>query len=198
MSVIAAIRTPFGTLPEKQRALSGAEGNSLAAIALASAAAAFSGQGEPQRAAALVDEALEAADALRGSPSGNNAFCRVCENVTMVAHLHSDSTRFIEVARAWLQAAYELDDPFEISESLNLLAGITTDTDEAIKAGEESLVLARQLRSPSRIAHASIILGMRLSVVGDDRSEGLFAEALDAAIAAENDWVDSFAARSSG
>ena len=198
VSVIAVIRTPFGTLPEEAARLPGAVGNPLAAIALASAAAAFSGQGEPQRAAELVDEALESAGAVRGSLSGDHAFCRVCENVTMVAHLQSDSTRFIEVARAWLQAANELDDPFEVSESLNLLAGITTEADEAIKAGEESLVLARRLGSPSRIAHASIILGMRLSVVGDDRSESLFAEALDAAIAAQNDWVDSFAAQQLG
>ena len=51
-----------------------------------------------------------------------------------------------------------------------------------------------QLGGPSRIAYSSIVLGARLALVDVDRAEAVFAEALEAALVARNDWVDLFAA----
>ena len=55
--------------------------------------------------------------------------------------------------------------------------------------------LAHRVGSPSRIAYASTILATRLGTADVDRVEALFAEALDAALLAHNDWVDSFTAQ---
>ena len=193
LAVVGSLRAPFGAMPQRVAELSGADGHPLTPVALASAAAALSDQGQNRKAGALVDLALELAGPLKGTPIGNHSFCRVCTNVSMVTHIQSDMARFVEMAKAWKEAAYELGDPFEISQAQNLLGSLIGDPQEAMQTCEEALNLAREVGSPSRIAYSSIVLASRLALVDVDRAEGVFAVALEAALLASNEWVDLFA-----
>jgi predicted ATPase/class 3 adenylate cyclase len=194
LSIVGSLRSPYGSMPQRVAELSGAAGHPLTPVALASAAAALSDQGDNRKAAALVHSALDLAGSQKGTPAGDHAFCRVCGNVAMVAHIQSDMGRFLEMAKAWKKAAYEIGDAFEISQALNLLGSLRDDPEEAMQACEESLRLARELGGPSRIAYSSIVLASRLVLVDVDRAEPVFAEALEAGVVARNDWVDLFAA----
>jgi hypothetical protein len=64
-----------------------------------------------------------------------------------------------------------------------------------MRASYEALSLARSLGSPSRIAYSAIVLAMRLGMVDPARALPVFAEASEAALLAQNDWVDTFSAQ---
>lgn len=132
LAVVGSLRASFGAMPQHVVELSGADGHPLTPVALASAAAALSDQGQNRKAGFLVDLALELAGSLKGTPTGNHSFCRVCANVSMVTHVQSDMARFVEMAMAWKEAAYELGDPFEISQAQNLLGSLIGDPQEAM------------------------------------------------------------------
>ena len=193
LALAGTLRGFLGTLPLEVARMPGAETNPLLAVALASAALGHNLQGDRGRAVELAEEALHIAEGHRGTPGGDHVYCRVCSSVCEI-FANLGTTRALELARSWEEAARRLGDPFEIDEACTLVAGTETDVDKAIEAAEEALDGARLLGSPSRLAYACIILGSRLSQVDTSRAEAVFAEALDAALVAENDWVDSFAA----
>ena len=196
LAIVGLLHAVYGTVPQEAANMPGADGNPLVAVALASAAEAFIGQGENQQAVALAEAALNIAHGLPDTPLSEHILCRVCSNVSMVfPFLQNGGARSEEMARVWLKAARKLDDAFEISEALTLLGGTAVDPQEAVQACEEALALAHRVGSPSRIAYASTILATRLGTADVDRVEALFAEALDAALLAHNDWVDSFTAQ---
>jgi predicted ATPase/class 3 adenylate cyclase len=194
LSIAGSIRSPFGTLPIEASEMDGARGHPLVSVALAAAAAALNAQGDHRRAMELAEDSLASAYACRGIPSGNQALCHTFGNVSMVANIQHDLTQFVAMARTWVEVALELDDPFEISQAFNLLGSIVPDPKEGLDACERAVALAHDLGSPSRIAYASISLGTRLSEVDLERAEAVFAEAIEAARRAQNDWIDSFAA----
>jgi predicted ATPase len=193
LAIVGSLPSPFGTVPLEAANMPGARGHPLAAVALASAAAASSTQGDHRQAAELVEAAIAAMPAGHGSALDDRAVCHTVSNVAMVAYTQADLPRFVDLARVWLEAARALGDPFEISQALNLLGGIVNDPDEAVDACEGALALARELGNPSRIAFSSISLGTRLGQFDVDRAHAVFEEALAAAVTARNDWVDSFA-----
>jgi predicted ATPase len=55
LAVVGSLRAPFGAMPQRVAELSGADGHPLTPVALASAAAALSDQGQNRKAGALVD-----------------------------------------------------------------------------------------------------------------------------------------------
>ena len=194
-SQVGSISPPFGMTALEASRMEGAAGHPLVAVALAAAAATMSAAGDHGRIAELVEEALESAAATRAGPEGLHVLCRTISNACMVGYIQSDLARFVGVARDWLAAAEDLGDEFEISQAKNLLGAIVPDADESLELAESALVLARRLGCPSRIAYSSIGLGSRLATVDVDRAERVLAEALEAARAARNDWVDSYAAQ---
>jgi hypothetical protein len=118
--------------------------------------------------------------------------CHTFCNLAMVSHIQQDLATFTEMSRSWLASSRRIDDPFEMSQALNLLASLLLDPVEGLEAGETALAIARELGSPSRIAFASLTLGARLSEVDVDRAEAAFAEGLAAARIARNDWIDTY------
>jgi hypothetical protein len=191
---VGAIRSPFGTLPLAAARMEGANGHPFAPVALASAAAAFSAQGDNVKARELFDAAVAAALAAKDSAGGKRALCHTFVNTAMVGHALSDVSKFLEMGRTWLEAARELDDQFEISQALNITGSLVADADAGIEQCELALAIARELGSPSRIAYSAISLAGRLVHVDVDRAEEVLSEALAAARVARNDWVDAFAA----
>jgi predicted ATPase/class 3 adenylate cyclase len=192
LSNAGSLRSPFGTLPFDVTQLAGAADHPQRAVALASAAAALEAQGDHQRAATLTDTALEVANAAPQSEVGDRVRCHVFGNVAMVSHIQQDLVTFTEMARSWLASARRIDDPFEVSQALNLLGSLLVDPAEGLEAIESALAIAREVGSPSRIAYTSLVLGARLSEVDVDRAEAAFAEGLAAARIVRNDWIDTF------
>jgi hypothetical protein len=192
LSIVGSLRSPFGTLPIEVAQLPGAVDHPLRAVALASAASALEAQGDRPQAATLTDAALEVAGAAPPSAVADRVRCHVFSNVAMVSRIQQDLATFTEMARSWLASARRINDPYEVTQALNLLGSVLLDPVQGLEAGEEALAIARELRSPSRIACASLTLGARLSEVDVDRAEAAFAEGLVAARLARNDWVDTF------
>ncbi len=136
--------------------------------------------------------ALDLAGNAPPSPASDMVRCHVFGNVAMVGHIQQDLATFTELSRSWLASARRIDDPFQTSQALNLLGSLLLDPAEGLEAGEAALDIARALGSPSRIAFASLVLGARLTEVDVERAEATFAEGLEAARIARNDWIDSF------
>jgi predicted ATPase/class 3 adenylate cyclase len=194
LSIAGSIRHPFGVLPLEVAEMQGASAHPLYPVALASAAAAFNAQGAFRKAAELADSALASVRVMSDDALGSRAACHTFGNLGMVSHIQRDLAQSIDMSRTWLEEASRLQDPFEISQALNMLGAIISDPDEGLDACERSVALARDLGSPSRIAYASIALGTRLSEVDLDRAETVFEEALEAARTAQNEWIDSYSA----
>jgi predicted ATPase/class 3 adenylate cyclase len=190
---VGSIRSPLGTLPLEAARMPGASTNPFVAVALASAAAAFSARGDQSQAAPLAEDALAAAHTTKNTPSGNHILCRVFENICMVQSLQSDHVRFLEMGRSYLRASEDLGDALQQCQALMLIGSLSFDPEEAFEACEASVALARELGSRTRLAYSSVILGARLASVDVDRAEAVFAEALQNARAVRNDWLDQFA-----
>jgi tetratricopeptide (TPR) repeat protein len=192
LSNSGSLRSPFGTLPVEVAMMPRAEQHPLRAVALATAAAALEAHGNHEEAIALADAALDLAGDAPPSPVGDRVRCHLFGNVAMVSHIQQDLAGFTELSRSWLASARRIDDPFQVSQALNLLGNLLIDPAEGLEACESALVIARELGSPSRIAFVSLVIGARLSEIDVDRAEAAFAEGLEAARIARNDWVDTF------
>jgi predicted ATPase/class 3 adenylate cyclase len=188
------LTSPYGTMPLEVARLPAAAGHRLAAVALGMAAATLAAQGALEQATQVVREAINAAESWSGSPEGDLALCHAyAGGICMVPF--PDMEEYLALAFRWLDAATSLGDPFEISQALNICGSLVKDPVEAIDMSERALALARQLQNPSRIAYSSIIMASRLSETDVHRAEEMFAEAVEAAQRARNDWIDSFASQ---
>ncbi len=198
LSNAGAIRSPYGTLPLEAAKMPQATGHPLVPVALASGAAALSAQGDNEQALAIAEAAVEAAEEGRGTPIGNRALGHTYSNVAMVGQMAGRTERFREMAEIWLEVGRALNDDHETSQALNIIGSLLVDEREAIKACERSLELARRLGAPSRIAYASIALGSRLITVDVERAERVLTEAVSAATAVGNGWIDQWGATNLG
>ncbi len=184
LSVFGDRSPPYGLLAEEAARL--AEDHPLAPVALAAACFAASQQGDGDRAWQLAEEARRRTDALAPSPDRLWVRCRVANGCCFAEGSRGE---WVAYGQRWLADARELGDEWSLCEALTFTVG-TVELEEAVAAGEEALQLARQLRCPSRISLAAVILGGRLADSDPERAEELIAEANDAAVTSGNDWTE--------
>lgn len=186
LAVLGDAVAPYGRAAEAAARM--AENHPLAAVALGAACFAATLQGDTNTALRLAAEARRAAEALDRTPEGLLVRCRVANATVMTAGIagFEDPSDF---GRRWLADARELGDPWCLCEALTFIANFPN-PDQAVAAGEESLTLARQLQSPSRVAFAAVALSPRITSTDPGRSEALLQEAAAAASVAGNEWVE--------
>jgi predicted ATPase/class 3 adenylate cyclase len=177
---------PFGPAAEGAARL--AEDHPLAAVALGAACFAATLQGDTNTSLRLAQEAQRRAAALDRSAEGLWVRCRV-DNATVMTMATAGEEDIFDFGRRWLADARELGDPGCLCEVLTFMAGVSS-VGEAVAAGEEALILARQLQAPSRVAFAAVFLAPRLADTDPGRAEALLQEATDAAALAGNEWVE--------
>ena len=178
--------TPYGLLPEDAARID--EDHVLTPVALGATCFAASLQGDAARAMRLATEARRRADALDRSLRGLWVRCRVANGSCMAIATHGGDD-WLDFGRQWLSDARELGDDWSLCEALTFTVALP-DLDQALKAGEEALALARKLRSPSRVSFAAVLLAGRLAESDPSRVEALLAESAEAATIARNDWAD--------
>jgi predicted ATPase len=191
-----SLRTPpFGMLAEEVTHMPGATEHPLVAVALASVCMTLTQHGDLERAWVFADAAKEAADSLPESPQRAKIRCTIRSGVSTAIAYQGDVARLIAIAREAVADGRAIGDQFEIAQALVLLSSVlgADETDEAIRAGEEALTLARANGAPSYIAFASMMLATRLASIDPIRAQSLSTEAVEIAELADNEWAATMA-----
>src|SRR5262249_17050955 len=143
---------PHGRLAEEAAGV--ADDHPLSAVALGAACFAAYLQGDVDATTRLADEARRRAAALDRSQEDLSLRCRVANATCVVTALRNEQSE--DFGTEWLAAARKLDDPWCLVEALTYTIGSRGRED--VSAGEEALVLARQIGAPSRVAIAAVLL----------------------------------------
>ena len=186
---------PFGMMALQAAQMPGASEHRLQATALGSVCMTLTQQGAVEEALAMAETAERAAGALGESAEERKLRCRLRGCLATTIAYSGDSDRLVRLARKGLADARALGDRFEIARALILLAGTlgVDQVDEAIRAGEEGLVVAREICVPSYLAWAPMMLAGRLAIIDPARAEQLLENAVRAATLADNDYAKTMA-----
>lgn len=185
----ALIDMPFGGLAREAAEMAGAAGHRLRAAALGAVAMTLAQQGDIEEAGDFVDAADSLLVDLGEVPDGAKIRCRARSCITTPIAYLGDQERLVALARAQLADARSIGDRYEEMRSLVLLGGTIADEDEALRAGEGALALARELEVPSYLAWAPMMLATRLGPIDPARAEALLEEARAAAVGTDNEWA---------
>ena len=151
---------------------------------------------------AAIDDAIDVADAceaeterLLASPEHARLRCRVRGTLTTAVALVGQNERLVSLARRSVVDAWANGHRFEAMRFLIMLASATPEEerDQAVQAGEEALLLAKEFRVPSYLAWAPMMLAGRLVASDPSRAESLLAEAVEAAERADNPFAQFMA-----
>ena len=186
---------PFGMMALEAARMPGAAGHRFEGAALGTACAVLTVQGALVEALDLANAAEQATTQLGNSAEDRTARCRIGGCIITVIAYSGDNARIIRLAREKLADARAAGNRFETARALIMLTGTlgVEDADEAIRAGEEGLGIAREIGAPSYLAWAPMMLAGRLPARDPARAEALLEEAVAAAVRADNDWARTMA-----
>jgi hypothetical protein len=196
-----SLRTPpFGMMAVEAAQMAGGAGHPLVAVAWAAACMTLTQQGDLERALAFADAAQEAADSVADSSVRAKVRCQVRSGLSTAIAYQGDTARLIALARDALADARAIGDRFEMTQALVLLTSVlgADEVEEAMRAGEEAVGLARQNGAPSYVAFALMMLATRLAVSDPVRAERLSNEAVETARRSDNEWATAMATQMLG
>lgn len=195
LNTVGSLRTPpFGLMALEAARMAGADQHELHPMALASVCMTLTQNGTVDQAIEFADAAEESARRLWGDGAAYASLrCRLGGCITTAIAYSGDFDRLVRLARASLDHARRSDDRFEITRALVLLTGVLPLElhEEAVLCGEEALLLAARIGTPSYLAWAPMMLAGRLGASDPERAAALFDQAVTAAAAADNDWARS-------
>ncbi|HUA96508.1 MAG TPA: adenylate/guanylate cyclase domain-containing protein [Acidimicrobiales bacterium] len=188
---------PFGMLVIEAAEMPAAAAHPLRAAALGCACMSLAQQGALDEMGAYLDETERLLADVGTAPERVKFRCRVRACLTTPVAYQQEQEHFISLARDGLADARAIGDRFEEMRALILLAAILGDDerDEAIRAGEEALALARELEVPSYLAWAPMWLATRLARSDPAGAEDLLDEARSAAVRIDNAWAMAMASQ---
>jgi hypothetical protein len=186
---------PFGGLALEAAEMTGAVGHRLRVTAMGSFCLTLTQQGEVDAALEMAGATERLAAGLGSEPADRKVRCRMTGCLSTAIAFGGDLGRLVTLARLALADARAIGDQYETARALIMLAGTlgVDEADEAIAAGEEALILARQVGNPSYLAWAPMMLAGRLSERDPGRAERLLREAVEAATVADNEWAQLMA-----
>ncbi|HXN60231.1 MAG TPA: hypothetical protein VN886_07220 [Acidimicrobiales bacterium] len=197
-NVYALNASPFGLLVLEAAELPQAVGHPLRAAALACAAMTLAIQSDVEAASVYVRETEAELASLGGSPDSAKFRCRVRGCLTTPVAYSGDADHLRALARAELEDGRQIGDKHEVLRALILLSSVLGEDEqaEAVRSGEEALLLAEELRVPSYEAWAPMMLAPRLASTDPARAETLLEHAREAAGLVENQWAIRMAEQS--
>jgi predicted ATPase/class 3 adenylate cyclase len=174
---------PFGDKALEAAELEGAQGHRLRPLALSSAAHTALRRGEYERATTLAEAALVEARGQAESQESLRLLGEVLDGLGMVCLLRPGlSERALTVWQERRAVAVELDDPYQMLQSLLGWAGLHGD----VEAAEEALRLAAVVANPSMRSYALTVLALLVTRADPARARALLDEAAQVAAGVGN------------
>lgn len=186
---------PFGAMTRDAAEMPAAKDHAVRPMALGMVCQILTQQGTIDEAVTFADACEMETERLLASPEQARLRCRVRGTLTTAIALAGQNERLVSLARTSLADARANGHRFESMRFLIMLASAIPEEerDEAVQAGEEALLLAREFRVPSYLAWAPMMLAGRLVASDPSRAEGLLADAVEAAERADNPFAQFMA-----